>query len=97
MAFVENRCGGAVRRLTVAAVAAALLSAGSGVPTNRAVADTYVAAGGNNATFNFPNGIHRLGLWSAVAAVAADEAGHAANARGHANLLTTTTALAARV
>jgi diacylglycerol O-acyltransferase/trehalose O-mycolyltransferase len=33
MAFVENRGGGAVRRLAVAAVAAAFLSAGSGVPT----------------------------------------------------------------
>lgn len=34
---------------------------GMAVDSNRAFADAYVAAGGNNATFNFPAGIHSWG------------------------------------
>jgi diacylglycerol O-acyltransferase/trehalose O-mycolyltransferase len=34
---------------------------GMAIDSNRAFADAYVAAGGNNATFNFPNGIHSWG------------------------------------
>ena len=31
------------------------------IDSNRAFADAYIAAGGNNATFNFPDGIHSWG------------------------------------
>jgi diacylglycerol O-acyltransferase/trehalose O-mycolyltransferase len=34
---------------------------GMAIDSNRAFADAYVAAGGNNATFNFPEGIHSWG------------------------------------
>ena len=34
---------------------------GMAIDSNRAFADAYIAAGGNNATFNFPNGIHSWG------------------------------------
>nr|WP_231988526.1 alpha/beta hydrolase family protein [Mycobacterium sp. 1274761.0] len=34
---------------------------GFAINTNRAFADAYVAAGGHNATFNFPEGIHSWG------------------------------------
>jgi diacylglycerol O-acyltransferase/trehalose O-mycolyltransferase len=34
---------------------------GMAIDSNRAFADSYVAAGGNNATFNFPEGIHSWG------------------------------------
>ncbi|HKV18257.1 MAG TPA: alpha/beta hydrolase family protein [Mycobacterium sp.] len=34
---------------------------GMAINSNRAFADAYVAAGGNNATFNFPEGIHSWG------------------------------------
>jgi diacylglycerol O-acyltransferase / trehalose O-mycolyltransferase len=34
---------------------------GMAIDSNRAFADAYVAAGGNNATFNFPDGIHSWG------------------------------------
>lgn len=34
---------------------------GMAIDSNRAFADAYIAAGGNNATFNFPEGIHSWG------------------------------------
>lgn len=34
---------------------------GMAIDSNRAFADAYVSAGGNNATFNFPEGIHSWG------------------------------------
>jgi diacylglycerol O-acyltransferase / trehalose O-mycolyltransferase len=36
---------------------------GFAIESNRAFADAYVAAGGNNAVFNFPDGIHSWGYW----------------------------------
>jgi diacylglycerol O-acyltransferase / trehalose O-mycolyltransferase / mycolyltransferase Ag85 len=36
---------------------------GFAIDSNKAFADAYVAAGGNNATFNFPDGIHSWGYW----------------------------------
>src|SRR4051812_14193663 len=34
---------------------------GMAIDSNRAFSDAYIAAGGNNATFNFPDGIHSWG------------------------------------
>src|SRR5262245_26443355 len=42
MAFVENRCGGAVRRLTIAAAIAAVLSGLLGMPTAAAFSNVAV-------------------------------------------------------
>jgi diacylglycerol O-acyltransferase/trehalose O-mycolyltransferase len=36
---------------------------GFAIDSNHAFADAYVAAGGNNAVFNFPDGIHSWGYW----------------------------------
>jgi diacylglycerol O-acyltransferase / trehalose O-mycolyltransferase len=36
---------------------------GFAIDSNHAFADAYVAAGGRNATFNFPAGIHSWGYW----------------------------------
>lgn len=36
---------------------------GFAIESNRAFADAYVAAGGNNGVFNFPDGIHSWGYW----------------------------------
>ncbi len=69
---------------------------GMAIDSNRAFADAYVAAGGNNATFNFPERHSQLGLFGP--ATAADEAGHAADARRRAARgVTTTTVPAVRV
>lgn len=36
---------------------------GFAIDSNHAFADAYVAAGGNNGVFNFPDGIHSWGYW----------------------------------
>ncbi len=36
---------------------------GFAIESNHAFADAYIAAGGNNAVFNFPDGIHSWGYW----------------------------------
>jgi diacylglycerol O-acyltransferase / trehalose O-mycolyltransferase / mycolyltransferase Ag85 len=36
---------------------------GFAIESNREFADAYVAAGGNNGVFNFPDGIHSWGYW----------------------------------
>ena len=53
------------------------------IDTNKDFRERYIAAGGHNAMFNFPAGIHSWGYWGAAAA--ADEAGHPAGARRQAH------------
>ena len=63
---------------------------GFAIDSNKAFADAYVAAGGNNAVFNFPEGIHSWGYWGQQLQQMKPDI--AAGARRHARVITTTAA-----